>query len=42
MIIEERFPDLGRRAPVANQVFAHAGLADLDTELEQFSEQRLA
>ena len=36
VILEEGAPGLRGRPPVAHQVFAHAGLADVDAELEQF------
>jgi len=36
VILEERAPDLGGWFSAAHQVLAHAGLADVDAELEQF------
>jgi len=37
VVFEERPPRLRRRLAAAHQVLAHAGLADVDTELEQLA-----
>jgi hypothetical protein len=37
VVIGERPPCLGKRLPTAHQVFAYAGLPDIDTKLEQFA-----
>src|SRR4051795_8643561 len=37
MVVEERFPRLRRRSPAVHHVFAHAGFADVDPELQQFT-----
>src|SRR5580700_825187 len=37
VILEEGPPALRRRLPLAYHVFAHAGLADVDAEFEQFA-----
>src|SRR4029077_18697126 len=37
MVLEKGPPCLRRRVPTADHVFAHAGLADIDAELEEFT-----
>src|ERR1700681_340796 len=37
LYLEEGPPALRRRLPLAYDVFAHAGLADVDAEFEQFA-----
>ena len=37
MIVEEGPPGLGRRLVTAHQVLAHAGLADVDAQLQQLA-----
>jgi hypothetical protein len=40
VILKEGAPSLGGRFPAPDQVLAHAGLADVDAELEQFTGDR--
>jgi len=37
VVLEERAPGLRRRLVAAHDVFAHAGLTDVDAEFEQFT-----
>src|SRR6516164_4983969 len=37
VVLQERAPGLRRRLAAAHHVFAHAGLTDVDAELEQFT-----
>jgi hypothetical protein len=37
VVLQESPPGLGRRSPAADHVLAHAGLADVDAKLEQFT-----
>src|SRR6476620_7496263 len=37
MIAEERLPTLGRRAPPPGHILGHAGLSDVDAELEKLA-----
>ena len=37
MVLEECSPGLGRRFPATNHVFAHAGFAHIEAQLEQFA-----
>lgn len=37
MVLQERPPGLRGRFPIADQILAHGGLADIDAQLKEFA-----